>query len=41
MKKRYLFAFRGFYWDYWEDLRTGDLIKFRMGADPNKYEERT
>lgn len=37
-KKRYLFLFRGFYWDYWEDRRTGETMKFKMGANPNDYE---
>lgn len=37
MKKRYLFVSRGFYWDWWEDLNSGEIFSFTMGEDPNEY----
>lgn len=36
-QKRFVFSFRGFYWDYWRDVSTGETVKFEMGEDPNEY----
>lgn len=37
-EKKFVFSFRGFYWDYWRNTKTGEIINFEMGADPNEYE---
>ncbi len=36
-RKQFVFSFRGFYWDYWRNVNTGEVIKFEMGEDPNEY----
>lgn len=37
MNKIYVFSFRGFYWDYWRNVQTNEIIKFEIGYDPNDY----
>lgn len=34
---RFVFSFRGFYWDYWRDCQTGEIIRFEMGNNPNEF----
>lgn len=36
--KTFVFSYRGFYWDYWRNVKTNELIKFEMGEDPNEYD---
>lgn len=37
-RKRFVFSWRGFYYDWWRDAKTDREFKFEMGEDPNDYQ---